>query len=290
MKQLDLSMCFERKPPPIDFVFCGLPVEAVGNISSPGGAGKSFASLEIAIGVASAEADQSLLNLAGGKEGQTVIFSAEDSENSILNRLFAIGKHINPKVWGHVLANIDLNQLTERGNIDNPIFFDEVLKKSAGKRLVIFDTFNKLHELDENSNGHMSKIISCYEKLAYQTGAAVLFLHHSNKGSVHLGQQSEQQSTRGASAITDNCRWQGYLKAMSIDEAKKFEIAHSDRERFVKFGGNKENYGQATQERWLERCEGGVLLPSSRIIRRSSLTNKPNLKIVATGGSNDKII
>lgn len=291
MKKLDLSTCFERKPTPIDFVFCGLPVGAVGNIYSPGGAGKSFLSLELAVGITSAEADHSLLNLAGGKEGQVAIFSAEDSENEILIRMNSIGKHIKQKVWSHVSTSIDIFRLTKRENIRDSIFFEDVLKKAEGKRLVIFDTFNRLHTLDENSNGDMSKIISCFENLAYQSGAAVLFLHHSNKVTVNYGQKSEpQQLARGASAITDNCRWQGYLQVMSPQEAKSYQISVSDRERFVRFGGSKENYGKPTTASWLERDEGGVLLPSKVI--NCIANTKPKLKLVANkvGGSNDKII
>ncbi len=280
MKKIDLTMCFERKPTAIDFVFCGLPVGAVGNIYSPGGAGKSFLSLELAVGITSAEADHSLLNLAGGKEGQVAIFSGEDSEDEIFLRMNSIGKHIKPKVWNHVSTSIDLYKLTKRENINDTIFFDDVLKRVEGKRLVVFDTFNRLHSLDENSNGDMSKIISCYENLAYQSGAAILFLHHSNKVTLNFGQQSEpQQSARGASAITDNCRWQGFLQAMSQQEAKSYEIPVSDRERFVKFGGVKENYGKLTAARWLERHEGGVLLPSD-----STKTAKGKLKLVRKDG------
>lgn len=262
MNQLNLALCFEQEPPPLDFVVCGLAAGTVGNITSPGATGKSFVALQMAMGVASKEADNLLLNLANNNEGQVVIFNAEDPEIVIKQRLFSIGKHLSNNAHKKVKSNIQINSLIgQQPNISDVTFLEDVIKKCMGKRLVIFDTFTRFHQLNENDNSQMSQVVSYYEKIAHETGAAVLFLHHSSKGAVLGGQQAEQQSTRGASAITDNCRWQAYLQTMSIEEAKKFGNDVLDRKRFVKFGGNKENYGLATAERWFERVEGGVLLP-----------------------------
>lgn len=262
MNQLNLALCFEQEPPPLDFVVCGLAKGTVGNITSPGATGKSFVALQMAMGVASMEADNLLLNLANNNEGQVAIFNAEDPEVVIQQRLFSIGKYLSNNARKKVISNIQINSLIgQQPNITDVTFLEDVIKKCMGKRLVIFDTFTRFHQLNENDNSQMSQVVSYYEKIAHETGAAVLFLHHSSKGAVLGGQQAEQQSTRGASAITDNCRWQAYLQTMSVEEAKKFGIDVLDRKRFVKFGGNKENYGQATAERWFERVEGGVLLP-----------------------------
>ena len=115
--------------------------------------------------------------------------------------------------------------------------------------------------MQENDNAQMSQVISRFEAICRETGAAVLFLHHVSKSMAVEGRQDEQQATRGAAAITDNCRWQGWMQTMSKAEAEAYGIDPDNRKRYVKTGGNKENYGQASGERWLERGRGGVLLP-----------------------------
>lgn len=280
MRQLDLSLVFEQEPPKLDFVICGLAAGTVGNIASPGATGKSFAAIEMAMGVACAEADDRLLRLANGREGKVAIFNAEDPETVINQRLHSIGRHLNASSRHQVLANIEIYSLLgDQHNITCPQFVADVIKKCQNMRLIIFDTFTRFHQLNENDNGQMSQVVSCYEKIATDTAAAVLFLHHNSKGSVLSGQQSAQQSTRGASAITDNCRWQGYLQAMSPEEEREYGLEEWARKRFVKFGGNKENYGVATPEKWLERGEGGVLLNSSL-----GTSSKAKLKVVSKEG------
>lgn len=280
MKLLNLTQVFEQEPPKLDFVLCGLAAGTVGNIASPGATGKSFAAVEMAMGVACAEADNRLLGVANGQEGKVVVFNAEDPEAVIKNRLHSIGRHLDDSSRRQVLANVEIYTLLgEVHNIMCPQFMAEVIKICKNKRLVIFDTFTRFHQLNENDNGQMSQVISFYEKIATDTGAAVLFLHHNSKGAVLSGQQVSQQATRGASAITDNCRWQGYLQAMSVEEERENGLEEGARKRFVKFGGNKENYGLATAERWFERVEGGVLLPYDL-----TKTAKGKLKLVSKEG------
>jgi RecA-family ATPase len=138
---------------------------------------------------------------------------------------------------------------------------ESVLKATEGARLVIFDTLTRWHQMDENSNGDMSQVLSVFEMICRETGAAVLFLHHVSKGMAKERRQDEQQATRGAAAITDNARWQGWMQSMSTIDAELYGIAEDERWRYVSTGGNKENYGQSTPTRWLERKNGGILMP-----------------------------
>jgi regulatory protein RepA len=279
MNQLDLTNCFEIEPPPLDFVFCGLAAGTVGNISSPGATGKSFAGLEIGMGVASNEADCKLLHLANNNEGKVAIFNAEDPSEVVFQRLYSVGNYLSADAREQVKKNLRINCLMgSQPNISDTAFLNKIIKECEGKRLVIFDTFTRFHQLNENDNGQMSQVVSFYEKIATETGAGVLFLHHNSKGAVLNGQQAEQQATRGASSITDNCRWQGFLQKMSEAEAISFGITEVERDLYVKFGGNKENYGTKTVARWLRKHAGGVLLNSDL-----PMAGKANLKLVNNG-------
>ena len=61
----------------------------------------------------------------------------------------------------------------------------------------------------------MAHLVSVLEHIAATTGAAVLYLHHVNKGSARDGQTDQQQAARGASALIDNARWCGYVAKMT---------------------------------------------------------------------------
>jgi regulatory protein RepA len=260
---LDLTDCFTKDQEPLDFVFCGLVAGTVGNISAPGATSKSFVATEIALGVASIETDNQLLKLSSGVEGSVVIYNAEDIPKVVFGRLRSIGDNLSSGAQADALKNIKINCMAgKQPNIEDNTFLSEVIKECEGKRLIIFDTFTKFHQKNENDNSQMSQVVSFYEKIATETGAGVLFLHHNRKGAVLNGQQAEQQATRGASSITDNCRWQGFLQKMSEAEAISFGITEVERDLYVKFGGNKENYGTKTVARWLRKHAGGVLLNS----------------------------
>lgn len=293
MRELDLTHVFDTEPPELDFIICRLVAGTVGNIGGPGGIGKSFAALEMGMGVASAEADSQLLSVAYGNEGSVAIFNLEDPDSVNKTRFKHIGHHLNLSARRQVLANLKFHSYDQEANdIMCPRFLGEVIKKCQNKRLVIFDTFSRFHNLTENDNGQMTQVIRCYEKIAFETGAAVLFIHHSSKAAVLSGQQVLQQANRGASAITDNCRWQGYIQSMSFEEERAYGLEEGSRNRFVKFGGNKENYGPPTAQRWLERVENGVFLPTTKFLNVTSRKSKPNLKIVekVRGNSNDTFI
>lgn len=257
---IDIMASFEQEPPPLDFVIPGFLAGTVGCLAAAGATGKSFWALEAAMGVCSAEADACLLKLGIEHHGRVVILNAEDPAVVLHQRLHAIGKHLPLQAREEVAEMLTIEALTgTMPDIMDPRWQDSILRVAADARLVVFDTLSRWHKLDENSNPQMAQVLSVMEMIALKTGASVLFLHHVSKAMAREGRQDEQQATRGAAAITDNARWQGWMQTMGDETAKEYGI--TERKRYVAFGGNKENYGQDTDQRWLERKAGGVLLP-----------------------------
>lgn len=264
LKKINIEKCFERKPEPLDFVLPGFVAATVGCLAAAGSTGKSFAALEIAMGISCNDADKNLLNMNIKREGSVAIFNAEDPVTVIHERLHSISAHLSTTNREKIYSNLEVYPLVgKQADIMNADWQKFILKVAEGKRLLIFDTFTRWHRLDENSNGQMSQVIGVLEMIATQSGAAILFLHHTGKSAALNGEQDKQQSTRGASAIVDNCRWQAYMQTMSEDEAKKHSVALDDRKMYVQIGGNKENYGSPTIAKWLRRGEGGVLLTAN---------------------------
>lgn len=274
--RINMREAMKTKPAALDFVLPGFVAKTVGCLAAAGSTGKSFLASEIALCIASALANARLLNLDIEKQGKVVVYNAEDTKEVLLNRLFDICSEFDQDTQAEVAQNFEIRALTGRGcNIMHDGWLNAILQDAQGARLLIFDTFSRWHSMSENDNGEMAQVVGRYERIARETGAAVLFLHHVNKTSALNGKQDEQQATRGAASITDNARWQGFMQVMTDKEAMKFGIANSDRKQFVKWGGNKENYGQSSGDKWLERKAGGVLLPVDLVVPAPEPEPKP---------------
>lgn len=272
---IDILHCFNTEPPKLEFVLPSFLAGTVGVLAAAGSTGKSFWAMQAGMCVCSAEANKRLLNFDLEHHGRVVILNAEDPEVILHHRLRAISEHLPIPVREEIAEKMQIEALMgTKPNIMDKRWQDSVMRVSDGARLVIFDTLTRWHQLDENSNGEMSQVISEFEAICRETGAAVLFLHHVSKGMARDGRQDEQQATRGAAAITDNARWQGWMQVMSKADAELYGIAEDDRKRYVAVGGNKENYGQSSTDRWLERKNGGVLIPVELIKKEKKSETK----------------
>jgi RecA-family ATPase len=202
--------------------------------------------------------------------GRVVYLAGEDPQPALVRRVHAIGQHLNQSAREAIAENLMLEPIMgKRLNVMDEAHLRRVIDYSAGARLIVLDTLSRIHSLDENSNGDMAHLVSVLEHIAATTGAAVLYLHHVNKGSARDGQTDQQQAARGASALIDNARWCGYVAKMTEQEAERLTdrgfdrspIGNDRRGLFVRFGVSKQNYDATPLDRWYQRHSGGVLLP-----------------------------
>lgn len=260
MKPLNITHCFETVPPQLDFVLPGMLHGTVGALISPGGAGKSLTALQIAIQIASG------IDTIGWRhclrKGSVACLAAEDPESALHFRLHELGKKLSSQSREEVAEQLAIYPLVGekvRINLLDPPTEHGLLEIAEGRRLLILDTLRRFHAGSENDSGDMSKVISSLEYIAAQTGASVLFLHHSSKSSALGGTVDEQQSSRGSSVLVDNVRWQGFLSTMSKSEADALGVEQDRRRFFVRFGISKQNYGAPFEDVWFERGPGGLL-------------------------------
>ena len=266
---IDIMAAFENEPPELDFIWPGFLAGTVGALVSPGATGKSFLTLEAAMGIACSVAGGDLLGFEPQQNGRVVYVAGEDPEVVFIRRIHAIGKHLPLEARQSIAQNLAIEAVMgTRLNIMDDRHLARVIEYCAGARLIVFDTLSRIHQLDENSNGDMSNLISTLEHVADKTGAGVLFLHHVSKGSTSAGQADQQQAARGASALIDNARWSAYVSRMTKQEAETLSdridrqpIGEDRRGFFVRFGENKQNHGVDQAPRWFERRDGGVLMP-----------------------------
>lgn len=266
---IDIMDAFQQEPPELDFIWPGFLAGTVGALVAPGATGKSFWALEAAMSIACNVAGGDLVDIKPCHSGRVVYLAGEDPEPALIRRVHAIGQHLNQSAREAIAENLVLEPIMgKRLNVMDDRHLARVVEFCAKSRLIVLDTLSRIHNLDENSNGDMSQLVSTLEYIAASTGAAVLYLHHVSKFSAREGQTDQQQAARGASALIDNARWCGYVAKMTDDESKRLsrvydkEFIGADRRgAFVRFGVSKQNYDIDQHEQWYERHAGGVLVP-----------------------------
>lgn len=253
---LDIVAQLKAERPPLEFVLPGLLRGTVGGLISPGGVGKSF----WALGAALAIAEQPTLDLTGlaPAAGRVLFLSAEDPEVVVANRLEALNRHLRLTKFAQLDYRCCLGLAID---LMDDGWFAQIREAAANCRLVIIDTLTRFHNLDENAAHDMKRLLGRLEQLGKETGAAILYLHHTSKTAALSGQQHQQQAARGSSVLADNARWMAFMALMTEGEAKQFGVAPERRERYVRWNISKQNYGPAKADVWFCRDESGVLLP-----------------------------
>lgn len=275
------SIVFSKIIPPPVYVLPSLRPRTVGLIVAQEGVGKSFLALEIGFAKATGY-DLTGIGITGPGNG-VVYFSKEDPPEIIEERLQALVPFIKSD---EVLTRADGLEivslygrpatLASEKSVLNEKLIRQIIKTGSGKDLLIFDTLRKLHDLEENSSGEMKVLLEIFDRIALETGAAVLLIHHTNKSANLNGQQGDQSSVRGSNAIVGNTRWSLHLETVKNDGSG---------EKRIKVSIPRASYGPEGGEWWLERIDGGVLVGASPIITEKppSSTKKPTLKSLKGG-------
>ncbi len=256
---IDVMAAFEVNPPELDFVIPGLLSGTVGVIYSPGGVGKSFLALEIMASVAGVD----LLGLGLHNTGRSLYIALEDPAIVLRRRLHAIGEHLSisqreifaVKVEILPMMGVPFDLLSQDG-----LYADWLNKRAAEARLVVIDTLSRAHSGDESSNGEMAQLLRVLERICVSTGAAILFLHHVNKGSGR-DRNGDQFSIRGASALVDNARFAAAITYELEDDNPAARVR-------IRYSVSKNNYAALIAPRYFVRHAGGVLLPEPQELRQ----------------------
>jgi KaiC/GvpD/RAD55 family RecA-like ATPase len=151
-----------------------------------GGVGKSFITMAMAL-VVSGDEDE-FLGLKVRQHGPVLYVDEENSQQLVLQRLKALGmdeRHHKQLeyIW---YAGVDLAREPQK-------LLEEAMELEPA--LIIVDSLSRVAlGLEENSNTEMTKLIrGSLVPLARDTGAAVVFVHHTAKG--------DRSNARGAGSI-----------------------------------------------------------------------------------------
>lgn len=289
-RKIDIRTTFTTRAKPRDFIIPGLIPGIVGSIVAPGSTGKSFLGIQLAIAVAGV--DRWGFTENSGKSGKVLYFSIEDGYDEIHNRHNAITDVLESMNDPITDAEIDLlvenltmrdllsatvmpdflspkiyekwlnNEGFEESRTVGEAWIDDMIHHGKDHRLIIIDTLRNSHNGDENNGGQMAELLSRLRRVAISTGAAVLFLHHTNKTAPLNGSGDLQQASRGSSVLTDNVRYQANMATLTEEEARGYARLNPENHAYyVRFIVSKANYCAPQPERLFKRESGGCLTP-----------------------------
>jgi RecA-family ATPase len=292
---LDIGKMISQPPPPLDFVIPGMLAGTVASLVSPGGAGKSFLALELAVLIATS-VDVAGLTMSPDwsskpKRGKVLYIALEDAASVLSHRLHDIGtkaKGITQvNSFGKALAaSMRLASIPAGMDLLSMGWKEWFALQCEGMRLVVIDTFRLAHQGDENSAGEMARVMAALGSVAAKTGAGILFLHHTSKAAATEGRVDAQQAARGSSVIVDNARGGFYLQKMTSDESKilvdtmipnNTQTVGDNRWQYVRFGISKANAGKPWDAIWLRKGANGVL-QWTRLVEQTGRASQKNRK------------
>jgi len=280
---LDILDIFEKELPHTDFVFRGLKTGTLGFLTSAGGAGKSMLAIQLAISLSDTTKQYNFYPFVNSKtkRGKIVYINLEDPVDIIAKRVKRIlnflieHKNINNSN-NYFINNIRNNLLIYPFfGINYSLYKNKTVQESVknnliqlatGARLMIIDTFRRLHDGNENDNGEMSEILKILENVAATTGTAILLLHHQNKATI--GEENLSQAImRGASALADNARLVITMQTLSEKEAKKMDIDQDERLFYTKLNYAKVNYSAPIMPIIFKKENGIICLRHEEILK-----------------------
>lgn len=274
--RVDIRKTLLSSPPALDHVLPGLLAATVGTMVAPGGVGKTMLLTQIGCAIAAGQPVLGgALNGTDPSPAKVVLFLGEETLPVMHHRLHAVSQQIVATMTSPSRENLQrfLDLLSENlavlplGGHGVSAFIDEGSKAytelrqlCVGARLVVFDPLRRFHDGDENDSAVMTAVVGRFERLARETGAAVVVAHHANRNSVSNGTGEQSVASRGSTALTDGVRWQANLSPVSESLAKDFGIDSTTARQYVRFDGSKTNHCRPMSPVLLRKApESGVM-------------------------------
>ncbi len=279
-RRINMRRAATKDAEPRDYVLPRLGRGKVGGLYSTGGVGKSWLALELSILVACGRDIPQLWQDELIPQGKVLYLSLEDAADEIEPRIRSIAKEAEG------FSENELDDLVENLRIQDvgggvwPIrlvgegegrskvserWVQAITDVGKGCRLIIIDTLRRAWQGDENSSSECELVVSALEKIAKNTQAAVLVLHHTSKAAALNGGGGEFLIGRGSSVLGDHLRWGWTLAGPNADDLEALGCNVRDQIQLAKrqiavAQDAKLSYGPKSGQRWLWRAKGGVLV------------------------------
>ena len=168
---------------------------AVGIVSGPPKALKTWTALEMAISVATGA--PCLATFPVPRSGTVLLYAAEEPMPALHARLQALAQNRQMQLDDidvRVIAvdSLRLDRQKDREKLTATVEFHRPM-------LLILDPLIRLHGLDENQSGPMAELLGYFRALQRSTGTAIAIVHHSRKNAA--ASAAPGQSLRGSSDL-----------------------------------------------------------------------------------------
>ena len=279
------------------------PRGRVGLLAAPGGVGKSFALIDLAVAIATGGDWLGAFPVGAHAAGRVLLAMGEEDEEEIRRRLWAAMKahDLPPDARKAVAARVvvlplagELCALTceEREGNDSRTPFADALEaelqeavadEEDGWAALLLDPVSRFAGADaEKDNNAATRFVQALEHLTRLRGRpSILAAVHTNKGSREPGAAgaTNAEAVRGSSAFVDGARW---VAAMSPAVGEDGKTADPDR---VWVGVAKSNYGKRPGVPWLVRREAGGALVAVGPEERAEQLAEERAHANASGGA-----
>jgi hypothetical protein len=229
-------------------------------VVAPGGMGKSTLISGMALSLASGR--QCLGKTVWGGAKRVWVWNQEDDLDELSRSLQAAAMlhglepaDISGKLFvDSAMDGAGLCTATEDRNgvhLLEPVYDaikEELLRR--GIKVLIIDPFVSSHEVDENSNTKIDKIVKAWARVAKDADCVIVLVHHTSKaGSAEVN----TNSARGASALASAARSLLTLNRMTKEDGDKYGIEEDERWRYVVVSDDKHNRTPAEKGTWFHR-------------------------------------
>ncbi len=215
-------------------------------VIAPGGIGKSILTMLDAVAIATGKP---LTGFNVVKPAPVWIYNTEDPSDELKRRMVALALH-------HAIPLTELENVFLTSGREIPLILAKAgrdgiaINKNAIDSIVAYIKYNKIrvmladpfvrtHEVSENDNMQIDKVVWVFQRIADRTGCAIGVVHHARKAGA--GGKVDMDSARGASALVNAARVAHVLQTMGETDATRFGVGHVNRSWYMRLDNAKAN-------------------------------------------------
>jgi len=193
LKVLSASELISEEVPEVKWCVDGLiPSNGFGMIAGESGCGKTWLLLSLSIAVASGTP---WLDSFATTEGNVLFIDEESGISLLKHRLLKLGE---PEEMSSLPIYFATFEQLKMDTAQGKALLEATIKKT-GARLVVIDSFVRIHDSDENSAGEMSRVTEALSRIARDLNCAIVIAHHARKKGLTLNEPGDR--IRGTSEI-----------------------------------------------------------------------------------------
>lgn len=186
--------------PLVWLIFGFLPEQSVIVIAGEPKTSKTWLALTMAIALSARNALFGVFRVGERARRRVAYFALEDSERSFRTRLAALARGMDLEPL-EAVEHIDVRCRASLNVLSDADLCGLLAACPDDLALLVIDPLRDAHVGEENSSGDMAEVMRRLRFLRDQTGATVLFVHHSAKAGPDKANRRPGQLMRGSSAV-----------------------------------------------------------------------------------------